>query len=639
VNLKRVNKLATALLVTLLLSSFSVYSDTLEVDINGLEDENLVENVKAHIGSKWVSSSTMSSKRRRDRFLADVETRAAMALRPYGYYFPEVESTLTNPADQSWRLLLTIESGKPVKVRQLVLEVKGDGSELESIAEWEANWSLLPDVRLNQLDWDQQKQAVLDIAGEHGYLSAVFEASSIELNLEENFADLMLVLDTGPRAVMGDIQYTQDAVSYEVLESVPRFNKGDFYSAWLVDRFRTDLWRAGYFDEINVVEQKHLDQDPQRVDFKVTLRERKRITHQGTIGYGTDSQFRMQYRRQRHLLSQRGDSLGMGLGWQQKNEELLLFGEYRLPRRTRSKQYWLLSSVLKTEAEEVDISSQNTDQDQQLFSGRVEDFSVRFGKVKLRDTSRSQQQIAETMYVQYLLEKNDFSEVEIDPGVSSVFEKFLLEEDEFVNTSHSITLGMDWDWPVIQGKRFNTTGHHERAWLFTANDIWGSQREFTQAYISSRWNFVFSDHWKLLLRGEAGYTDADVSEIEREVGDDVLAVSVTELPFLYRFKAGGSYSVRGYGFEELSTNNIGSNHILTASAELEYEFKQDWSLAAFYDIGNAFNHWSDADLKAGIGIGLRWYTIAGAIRVDVAQARDIDGKPWRLHLTIGTPLL
>ncbi len=637
--LKRANILAAVLQIALLLSSFGVHSDTLDVDITGLKDENLVENVKAHIGSKWVSSSTMSSQRRRDRFRVDAETRAAKALHPYGYYFPEIKSVLTNPADQSWNLLLTIKAGKAVKVRQLVLEVKGDGSELESIAEWETNWPLLPGVRLNQPDWDQQKQAVLDIAREQGYLSAVFEVSRIDLNLEDYFADLTLVLDTGPRAVMGDIQYIQDSVSNEVLKSVPRFNKGDFYSAWLVDRFRTDLWRAGYFGEINVVEQRHLDQDPQRVDFKVTLRERKRNTHQGTIGYGTDSQFRMQYRWQRHLLSQRGDSLGVGLGWQQKNEELLAFGEYRLPRRTRSKQYWLLSSVLKTEAEDVDISSQNTDQDQHLLSGRVEDFSVRFGKVKLRDIRWSQQQIAETMYVQYLLEKNDFSDAEIDPGVSSVFGRFLLEEDKFINTSHSITLGMDWDWPVIQGRRFNTTGHHERAWLFTANDIWGSQREFTQAYISSRWNFVFSDHWKLLLRGEVGYTDADVSEIEKEDGDGVLVVSVTELPFLYRFKAGGSYSVRGYGFEELSTNNIGSNHVITASAELEYEFKQDWSLAAFYDIGDAFNYWNEPDLKSGIGIGLRWYTIAGAIRVDIAQAQDIDGKPWQLHLTIGTPLL
>ena len=322
--------------MALLLSSFSIYSDTLEIDISGLKSANQVENVKAHIGSTWISGSSMSSQRRRNRFLAEAEIQTAKALRPYGYYFPEIESALTRSGDQSWRLVLNIQAGTPVTVRNLVLEVKGDGSDLDTIAEWQANWPLVPGVRLNQQSWDQQKQAVLDIAAEQGYLSAGFEASRIELHLEENYADLRLVLDTGPRAVMGEIQYVQNSVNKEVLKSVPRFNPGDFYRAWLVSKFRIDLWRTGYFDEIDVVEQKHLDQESPRVDFKVTLKERKRNTHQGTIGYGTDSQFRMQYNWQRHLLSDRGDTLGMGLGWQQKNEELLLFGEYRIPRRVRS---------------------------------------------------------------------------------------------------------------------------------------------------------------------------------------------------------------------------------------------------------------------------------------------------------------
>ena len=36
----------------------------------------------------------------------------------------------------------------------------------------------------------------------------------------------------------------------------------------------------------------------------------------------------------------------------------------------------------------------------------------------------------------------------------------------------------------------------------------------------------------------------------------------------------------------------------------------------FYDIGNAFNDWDDPDLKRGIGVGIRWYSIAGEIRVE-----------------------
>jgi translocation and assembly module TamA len=38
-------------------------------------------------------------------------------------------------------------------------------------------------------------------------------------------------------------------------------------------------------------------------------------------------------------------------------------------------------------------------------------------------------------------------------------------------------------------------------------------------------------------------------------------------------------------------------------------------------------------------VGLRWYSIVGAIRLDVAQALDFTGEPWRIHFTIGTPLL
>lgn len=626
------------LLIALLLSSAGVRSDTLEVEVQGLK-EPLVANIKAHIGSKWVSSVSLSSQRRRDRFRLQAENRAAKALRPFGYYFPQIKSTLLSAGQQSWILRISVTPGEPVKVRQLLLEVKGEGEGSDAIVEWQTNWPLGPGATLDQVTWEQQKESVLTRAAERGYLSAIFEQSEIRLDLEQNVADLVLVLHTGPRAVMGDISYDQDIVRDSVLESLPRFNRGDYYRAWLVDKFRTDLWKTGYFSEIEVLEQRHLDQEPQRVDFKVKLKKRKNSTHQGTIGYGTDSQFRMQYRWQRHLLSERGDSLGMGLGWQQRNEELLLSGEYRLPRKTRSFQYWSLGPSIRTVVEDVEVVSQSTDKQSQLFSGRVEDFTLRLGKVKLRDIGESRERIIETIYAQYLIEKSDFSGNQFDPGPESGLARDIVEEGDLRDTSHSVSLGMEWDWPVIMGQKFNTTGHHERAWIFTANDIWGSEKEFTQVYLSSRWNFVFSDNWKLLLRGEAGFTDADVHEVELEIQGELLPVSVTELPFLYRFKAGGSRSVRGYGFEQLSTNNIGSNHIFTASAELEYQFKQDWSLAAFYDVGNAFNHWSDMDLRAGVGVGLRWYTIAGAIRVDIAQAQDIDGKPWELHLTIGTPLL
>ena len=163
--------------------------------------------------------------------------------------------------------------------------------------------------------------------------------------------------------------------------------------------------------------------------------------------------------------------------------------------------------------------------------------------------------------------------------------------------------------------------------------------QFTQFYASTRHSYRYGERLKFHVRGEVGYTEADVDEFVLEVLGDPLELSFTTLPNFYRFKAGGSMSVRGYGFEQLSNNDLGSNHIITASAEAEYRFLRNWSGAAFFDIGNAFNDWDDPDLKRGVGVGIRWYSIAGEIRIDVAQALDFEGKPWRWHITIGTPLL
>jgi len=106
---------------------------------------------------------------------------------------------------------------------------------------------------------------------------------------------------------------------------------------------------------------------------------------------------------------------------------------------------------------------------------------------------------------------------------------------------------------------------------------------------------------------------------------------------LFRFKTGGDRTVRGYGFEELSTNRNGANHILVGSVEYEYRVFGDFSVAAFYDVGNAFNDFANVKLKRGVGGGLRWYSIIGPVQLDLAKPLDDDGI--RIHFTIGTKLL
>jgi translocation and assembly module TamA len=274
-----------------------------------------------------------------------------------------------------------------------------------------------------------------------------------------------------------------------------------------------------------------------------------------------------------------------------------------------------------------------------IARGSINDYFLRLGKTKVRNMRGGYEQLLETVFIQYLNESRDFSftsnaDIESQPLVRPDPYRKLLKDK-----SNSLLIGLDWDWPEIRGSGFHTVGHHERAWAFTSNEAWGSDDNFTQIFVSSRWNLLAGERWKFLLRAEAGYSDAKTTDVKVPTDEGELNISVSDLPYLYRFKAGGSRSVRGYAFEQLDDNGLGSNNVLTASAEVEFRFHDDWSVAAFFDIGNAFNDWSKPDLKRGTGLGLRWYSLIGALRIDVAQGWDLEGNPWRVHLTIGTPLL
>lgn len=632
------DRLLRSLIITLTLFSAALCADEVEYLVSGI-DEPMLGNVTNHVSAYRVGSSARLNGRLRNKLLADAKKSASTAMRPYGYFNPVVNVAIRAEETGKWLLSVDIEAGPPVMVTDMQLEVTGPGNKLEPVTEWYRGFPLRAGKVLNQQAWDAAKLEVLELLEAAGYLQAEFSQHSIRVDPLANTARLALVLDTGPQAIMGKTTFNQTILNEGVLAGLPRFQSGDVYSSWLLEKLRLDLWRSGYFEDIEVVERRNLAADPVRVDLDVNFAPRKRNTYQSTVGFGTDTLVRGQFLWSRHLLSPRGDNLNVGFGWQQKDNEFAVQANYRLPRETSPRQFWIASAGLKSEKQEMEVStSGDLEHRFDVARGTVSSFSLRMGKTRARNMQGGYEQLFETMFVDYLNETRDFSltqkvvPLEAPSGPRS-FEGLLK------NTSNSAAIGMDWTWPEIRGSGFYTVGHHERAWIFTSNSAWGSDTEFSQVYLSSRWNFLAGDRWKFLLRAEAGYSDARTSTVQIPVDENELTVSATELPSQYRFKAGGSRSVRGYAFELLDSNGLGSNNILTASAEVEYRFNADWSAAAFIDLGNAFNDWGSPNLKLGTGFGLRWYSKIGALRVDVAQGRDLNGDPWRIHLSIGTPLL
>lgn len=623
----------------LALFSASVWADEVDYVVTGVQ-EPLLTNVVNHVSAYRVGASAKLNARLRRKLIEDTKSAAANAVRPYGYFNPVISTELMPVKDGHWTLNVDIKTGPPVLVTELKLELNGPGRELKSVKDWHQAFPLAEGKRLNQLAWDRAKLEVIDRLEEVGYLSAEFSRHSIYVDPIANTARLDLALNTGSQAVMGRVTFNQDVLSEGILDSLQRFEQGDAYSAWLLEKFRLDLWRSGYFKDIEVVERRELSAEPPRVNLDVNLQPRKKNTYQGTLGFGTDTQIRMQLLWGRHLLSPRGDNFDVGFGWQQKDNEFSLQSNYRLPRKTNTRQFWIASFGLKSERQTLEVSEKDDLENRfDIARGTVDDFSLRFGKTRARNIKGGMEQLFETVFAQYLHEQRNFSLTGNADMADAIFIGDRANDPLLKNSSSSLAIGMDWVWPEIRGTGFETSGHHEKAWIFTSNEAWGSEIDYSQVYLSSRVNFLLGSRWKLLLRAEAGYSDVRSSVETISIGDSELNITLTDLPSLYRFKAGGSRSVRGYAFEFLDTNGLGSNHILTGSAEVEYRFLDDWSAAAFIDVGNAFDDWSSPGLKLGTGFGVRWYSAIGALRLDFAQGWDLEGDPWRIHLTIGTPLL
>lgn len=600
-------------------------------------DDDLRTNILAHIDQIQLGPQVRLSARDVDKVLAKADSNARQALRPFGYYAPQVTTTLLSHEGDDAVVEIKVVAGPPLRIDDVRIEVTGAGENGRRFRDWQRQWPLRIGGVLNQQVWEEQKREILDIAHSRGFLSAEFTEHELRIDLEQNTAGLTLVLDTGPRFVMGEIDFGDHYLRSGILEYIPRFETGDNYTSQLVNWFRTDLWKTGYFGDVTVVEVPRPELEPPRVDFNVTLESDARNNYQGAVGWGTDTGVRLQANWTRVPMSRNGDRLDLGIGWQHLDEQLRLRGAYRIPRRDRARQFWTSELTLNFENADLEVKRDPDDENFiQLATGDVDEQHLRVGRLKIRNFQSGEQQSFETFFLQQIYTTRDF---EFGGSFASSGPDSQSLEPLLGGTDSAFSFGFNWDYVAVEGSSFAATGHRERAWIFHSTKALGSEVDFTQLYFSTRRSYVAGDRFKFHLRGEVGYTEADVFNLPLDNSEPPLELSITQLPNFYRFKAGGSMSVRGYGFEQLSDNDIGSNNIFTASAEVEYRFLKSWSAALFYDIGNAFNDWNEPELKRGAGIGIRWYSFAGEVRLDVAQALDFNGQPWRVHITIGTPLL
>jgi translocation and assembly module TamA len=153
----------------------------------------------------------------------------------------------------------------------------------------------------------------------------------------------------------------------------------------------------------------------------------------------------------------------------------------------------------------------------------------------------------------------------------------------------------------------------------------------TRLYADTRGFLGFGEGDRFVLAGRA------------QIGS-VSGAKATEVPPGMLFYSGGAGTVRGQPYQSLAVDlgagrSIGGRSFLALSGELRAEIRYGVSLVGFYDLGFVgADSWgsSNGDWHSGAGIGLRYDTGIGPIRLDVATALDNeDSGAVEVYIGIG----
>jgi outer membrane protein assembly complex protein YaeT len=141
------------------------------------------------------------------------------------------------------------------------------------------------------------------------------------------------------------------------------------------------------------------------------------------------------------------------------------------------------------------------------------------------------------------------------------------------------------------------------------------------------------------------------------LGSQQPTASSTQIPLFERFYAGGIGSVRGYARRRVGPlasdlvppskctfldcdHPLGGRSVVELSAELRRRLTSSFDVVGFLDAGQvSLNRWDFpfGDLQYGIGLGVRYRSIIGPLRVDLGfpLERRGDDAAWQVYVAVG----
>lgn len=538
----------------------------------------LQKNIEAylHLFNEGDGQSLSNIKRR-------VQQQVREAGEALGYYHSKITVQISDEAEPV--LHVTVESGEPVRLRSVNIQVIGEAADLPAFA-LPDDKRLVVGAALDHSAYDDMKSLLQNQALRFGFFAAKFTQNELIIDPQIGAADIHLLFDSGPRYRLGTVTFSEHSkIEPAVLQRLLPFTPGTPYSSALVAKFSHNLQSTGYFQQVRVDAVGEAD-GPLEIPVRVSLEPIKPRTLSLGAGFSTDVGPRGRVGWERHRVNAQGHKLGFDSEVSQPRQNVSTW--YQIPLSDPLNNYLRFATGYQRE--------------------KLVDANSRLTNLAVQWHARLPSDWLRVVTLRWEEEKYNFGS-----GGKSGRSSFLMP-----GVGYSV-LRSDSPLDPSQGYRLQ--------W-----DVRGAKQDFLadadvlHVTALARGLYTLADKHRLLGRAQVG-----------AIGTN----DYDKVPPSLRFFAGGDQSVRGYDYQTLSPrddqrNREGGRYMFAGSVEYQYSIAERWRVATFVDKGNAFNSLTD-HMNTGVGVGIRWVSPVGPLRLDLAHALD-DDQGWRIHFSMGPEL-
>ncbi|MEM8983917.1 MAG: autotransporter assembly complex family protein [Pseudomonadota bacterium] len=507
---------------------------------------------------------------------------AERALQGLGFYQATLNTALSFEKP-CWEARVTVVPGPAVRVGRVTVELQGDGqSDARLLAATQSD-ELAVGQPFSHTAYRQLKRRLAAVAAERGYFDGEYTVARVAVDRATNLVAIELRYATGQRYRFGELVVTQSLVDDSLIARFIDWQPDAPYDAATLAQLTNRLQSSGYFDRVSV--EPRIPDVYAPVDVFASAEGSGKARYSIGAGYSSDIGPRLRTGVEDRRVNSRGHQFNGDLSVSPVLSSLA--AEYRRPLRDPTIE-WLSYTVA---AQEEDTNTAET----QSFT------------LGLRRVKRLNGGWLRADSLRY--EVSEFKVGDIDDRA-----RLLMP---------SVGFSREWSDDAInpsQGYRLSVRARG-------AAEELGSTTSFAQLLGDWKWITSFGPNTRLLARAAVGLTFED---------------DFNELPPTVRFFAGGNESIRGFGFDTLGPRDadgivIGGSQLLTASLELERTLRGSIAGAVFVDAGNAFDG-TEVDARVAVGLGLKWRSPVGPLRLYIAKPTNFDQRDIRLHVSFGPDL-